>query len=311
MPTYINLPAPSDHFKGKWYRQLIEDLQLAGKARRTVYGYVRAVRKLADFCQQSPHMIDESDLRGFLLHQIVERQVAAGTQSVLLSGIKFFFRSTCPRDWDVLENTKLNYIKSLPEVITQPQVFQIIDACRTRRMKTFIWTTYTLGLRIGEAVHLQVGDLDSQRMMVHKYLAPYVYRIAITNHRIVSVTDDEVVYKVKPSGKRCYHRRKLSGERFVRALAQHILPPGFQKVRYYGFMSPNNKLQLEDVRWLIWRWLGWTYWLGSGRFQPPPPQPKPPKCDHCGGELELIGMTHPDHRLVWSKSLTQRGPPCD
>ncbi len=146
---------------------------------------------------------------------------------------------------------------------------------------------------------------------VLKYLAPYVYRIAITNHRIVSVTDDEVVYKVKPSGKRCYHRRKLSGERFVRAFAQHILPPGFQKVRYYGFMSPNNKLQLEDVRWLIWRWLGWTYWLGSGRFQPPPPQPKPPKCDHCGGELELIGMTHPDHRLVWSKSLTQRGPPCD
>ncbi len=29
-------------------------------------------------------------------------------------------------------------------------------------------------------------------------------------------------------------------------------------------MSPNNKLQLEDVRWLIWLWRGWTYWLGSG-----------------------------------------------
>jgi len=34
-------------------------------------------------------------------------------------------------------------------------------------LKTFIWTTYTLGLRIGEAVSLQVGDVDSQRMMVH------------------------------------------------------------------------------------------------------------------------------------------------
>ena len=56
---------------------------------------------------------------------------------------------------------------------------------------------------------------------VLKYLAPYVYRIAITNHRMsLPVTDDEVVYKVKPSGKRCYHRRKLSGERFVRAFAR-------------------------------------------------------------------------------------------
>ena len=167
MPTYNNLPAASQYFKGNWYRKLIEDLQLAGKAKRTVYGYVRAVRKLADFHQKSPHQIDSSELRAFLLHHIVEREVAAGTQSVLLSGIKFFFRTTCPREWEVLQQTKLNYVKTLPEVITQPQVFQIIDASRTRRMKTFVWTTYTLGLRIGEAVHLEVGDLDSQRMMVH------------------------------------------------------------------------------------------------------------------------------------------------
>ena len=44
MPTYNNLPAPSDHFKGKWYRQLIEDLQLAGKARRTIRTCTRGPR---------------------------------------------------------------------------------------------------------------------------------------------------------------------------------------------------------------------------------------------------------------------------
>ena len=32
----------------------------------------------------------------------------------------------------------------------------------------------------------------------------------------------------------------------------NILPSGFQKIRYYGFMSPNCKLQLEDARWLVW-----------------------------------------------------------
>ena len=167
MTTYNNLPLASEHFKGKWYRKLIEDLQLAGKAKRTVYGYVRAVRKLAEFAQQSPDQMAETDVRQFLLHQIVDKHVAAGTQSVLLSGIKFFYRTTCPRDWNVLDQTRLNYVKSLPEVITQPQVFQIIDACQSLRLKTFIWTTYTLGLRIGEAVNLQVGDLDSERMMVH------------------------------------------------------------------------------------------------------------------------------------------------
>lgn len=167
MPSYNNLPKTSKYFKGKWYHKLVEDLRLAGLAKRTVYGYVRAVRKLAEFHQKSPARISEKDVRAFLLHQIVDLEVASGTQSVILSGIKFFYRTTCPRKWKVLDQTKINYGSALPEVITQSQVFEMIDACRTFRMKCFIWITYTLGLRIGEAVNLQVGDIDSARMMVH------------------------------------------------------------------------------------------------------------------------------------------------
>jgi site-specific recombinase XerD len=167
MPTYDNLPKPSQFFKGKWYQKLVEDLRLAGLAKRTVYGYVRAVRKLSDFHQKSPDRISETEVRVYLLHVIVELEAASGTQSVILSGIKFFYRTTLPRRWKVLEQTKLNYASTLPEVITQRQVLEMIDAARTFRMKCFIWVTYTLGLRIGEAVNLQVGDIDSQRMMVH------------------------------------------------------------------------------------------------------------------------------------------------
>ena len=167
MPTYESLPAPSDYFKGRLYQKMVDDLRLAGKAKRTVYGYLRAVRKLADYHQKSPDKLTEQHVREYLLHLIVELEVASGTQSVVLSGIKFFYRTTFPRKWKVLDQTKINYGSALPEVITQPQVFQIIDACKTLRLKTLVWTTYTLGLRIGEAVHLQVGDLDGERMMVH------------------------------------------------------------------------------------------------------------------------------------------------
>jgi len=167
MPTYDNLPKPSQFFKGKWYQKLVDDLRLAGLAKRTVYGYVRAIRKLADFHQKSPDKVSETEVRVYLLHVIVDLEAASGTQSVILSGIKFFYRTTLPRRWKVLEQTKLNYASTLPEVITQRQVLEMIDAAKTFRMKCFIWVTYTLGLRIGEAVNLQVGDIDSQRMMVH------------------------------------------------------------------------------------------------------------------------------------------------
>ena len=167
MPTYNKLPSESKYFKGKLFAKFVEDLRLSGKAKRTVYGYARAIRKLAEHAQCAPDRISQEQVRKFLLNEIVNKQSAAGTQSVLLSGIKSFYRLTCPRDWQVLGQTKLQRVKTLPEVITQQQVFQIIDACKTLRMKTFIWTTYTLGLRIGEAVALQIGDLDSQRMMLH------------------------------------------------------------------------------------------------------------------------------------------------
>ena len=70
----IIYPLPAQFFNGTFYHKLIEDLQLTGKAKRTVYGYVRAVRKLAEFCEKPPQKVTEQDVRLFLLHQIVEKR---------------------------------------------------------------------------------------------------------------------------------------------------------------------------------------------------------------------------------------------
>ena len=130
------------------------------------------------------------------------------------------------------------------------------------------------------------------------------------DNRIVSVDDEGVTYLVKPSGKQVLQTRRLSGEAFVRAFAQHILPPRFQKVRYYGFMSANCKRQLGTARWLAWLWRGWTYFYLS-RLLPPPelPQPKQPRCERCGGELSLSLITGPSGELIWRRDLRSRGPP--
>lgn len=150
-----------------------------------------------------------------------------------------------------------------------------------------------------------VGDGQA----VLKYLAPYVYRVAICDNRIVSVDEQGVTYRVKPSGKHGWKTRQLDGESFVRAFAQHILPSGFRKIRYYGFMSPNCKRQLADVRWLVWLWRGWTFWLASAMAQPETIQRKRPKCPRCGGELELTGLTDGNGGWLWHPAPSTRGPP--
>ena len=132
-----------------------------------------------------------------------------------------------------------------------------------------------------------VGDGNSTL----KYLAPYVHRVAISDKRIVNVDSAGVTYTVRPSKSRSTKTKTLSGEAFVRSFAQHILPSGFQKIRHYGWMSPNSKIKLDEVRWLAWLHLGWTYWLGSGHApQKPLLRSQVLRCRECGAEMKVVAI---------------------
>lgn len=129
---------------------------------------------------------------------------------------------------------------------------------------------------------------------VLKYLAPYVYRVAISDNRIVRCNEQGVTFRHTPSGTKRSKRRTVSGEEFTRGFLQHVLPSGFQKVRHYGWKSQNSRTSVALVKWLVWLHLGWTYWLGSG-LAPQPPAPKPTiRCVECGGALRVIQHVHFD-----------------
>ena len=159
--------AESVFFTGALRQKMSEDLQLRSKAKRTHDGYLREIRKLAEHYRLSPDRISEQQLRTYFLYLRNERHFAAGSLTVTLSAFKFFYRVTCPREWVTLGQLRVKGPKTLPEVITIPQVHRIIDACTTERMAVFFWTVYSLGLRLDEALNLQVGDIDAARHLVH------------------------------------------------------------------------------------------------------------------------------------------------
>jgi hypothetical protein len=139
---------------------------------------------------------------------------------------------------------------------------------------------------------------------VLKYLAPYVFRVAISDNRILECTDESVTYKYTPSKSKKTITRTVPGVKFVRGFLQHALPKGFRKVRYYGWMASNSQTTRDRVKWLVWLFLGWTYWLASGVA----PQPdryvsKRPPCQHCGGMLHLIAITDGSGRVLVSRPL--------
>jgi hypothetical protein len=84
-----------------------------------------------------------------------------------------------------------------------------------------------------------------------KYLAQYIFRVAISNRRILSLEDDQVTfgYTDARSGQR--KTCTVGAEEFIRRFLQHVLPKGFRKVRYYGFYSPNQREALSKVQKLL------------------------------------------------------------
>jgi hypothetical protein len=139
---------------------------------------------------------------------------------------------------------------------------------------------------------------------VLKYLAPYVYRVAISNSRIVSMDEQSVTYKVTPSGTKRTVTRTVEGEQFIRGFLQHVLPSGFHKIRSYGWMSPNSRIDIEQVRWLACLYLGLTFILAMLQPKLERAATKPMRCLHCGGKMRLIGVRYEDSRALVEHSLS-------
>jgi len=112
-----------------------------------------------------------------------------------------------------------------------------------------------------------------------KYLAQYVFRIAIAPSRIIEVTNTHVTFKYQRSGEKKWRTCILEIFEFMRRYLQHVLPHGFTKVRHYGFMASNCRVPLQRIRELICI----LYEIIVDLLPGPKPRRKPWICKTCGG----------------------------
>lgn len=135
---------------------------------------------------------------------------------------------------------------------------------------------------------VDIEPVDDGRSVI-KYLAPYVHRVAISDHRIKAVDAQSVTYQYQPSKTKIIKTRTVSGRQFAAGFAQHILPTQFRKVRHHGWMSNNTRTSIEEVRMLVWFALGWVYRLACG-IAPREPERKVPalRCGDCGEKMRVV-----------------------
>jgi DNA-directed RNA polymerase subunit RPC12/RpoP len=84
-----------------------------------------------------------------------------------------------------------------------------------------------------------------------KYLAPYIFRVALSNRRILKVAHGHVTFRYRESDTGRWRTCTLTAEEFLRRFMQHVLPKGFVKVRYYGLFSHSLRHQLPLIRYAL------------------------------------------------------------
>ncbi|MFN0313516.1 MAG: site-specific integrase [Burkholderiales bacterium] len=150
-----------------WYQKSVNALTLAGKGERTVQAYTRALRMLVEFHGKEPSEISEAELEIYFLHRRNGDRWSPNTMRICYCGIRFFFVSVLGRDWRLFQYLRARSESRLPAVLSREEVRSILACVRTSHNHAFLSTVYACGLRLQEALHLEVCDIDAQRMMIH------------------------------------------------------------------------------------------------------------------------------------------------
>jgi Putative transposase/Transposase zinc-binding domain len=141
------------------------------------------------------------------------------------------------------------------------------------------WVVHCQGVGTGEAAC--------------KYLAPYIFRVAISNRRILKLEDGQVTFSYKDSATEQIKFSTISAEEFIRRFLQHVLPDHFVKVRYYGLLSPSNRHLLDQARQLL---TTLTQSDSSNTDRQPKVTIDAPRCPRCGSILRLLERLKPKSR---------------
>ena len=120
-----------------------------------------------------------------------------------------------------------------------------------------------------------------------KYLAPYVFRVALSDRRIVSCDDGRVTFSYRKSGSNRWRKMTVDAPEFIRRFLQHVLPARLQKVRHYGFLSQNSRISIDLVRWLIALCYRLDFVLRGDVLKEVEAQPGP-RCPVCGGSMSVL-----------------------
>ena len=147
--------------------RMIEDMQIRNLAPHTQRAYVQQISQFARHFRKSPELLGPADIRAYQIHLTQDRQLSASSILVAVAAIRFLYKITLKRDWNIEEVVPTcRKPQRLPVVLSRDEVSRFLDAVAIPKHRVILTVCYAAGLRVSEAVRLTPAAIDSQRMVI-------------------------------------------------------------------------------------------------------------------------------------------------
>jgi integrase len=151
----------------KWYQDFSRHVELRDIAPSTRRCYLSWVRRLHEACPGRPTpRLRESQVLDFLIALRHERGLKDSTVNQAVCALRSFFRDHLGHDWKGWNSIKIRREEPLPNVLSPGEVGRFLAATRQGRFRAVFTVMYHCGLRLGEAIHLKPGHIDSSRRVL-------------------------------------------------------------------------------------------------------------------------------------------------
>lgn len=147
------------------YQTHLKHLKLKGLQPKTIEAYARAIRRVGEYFDEQIEGLSEAQLTDYFTDLLASHSWSS--VKLDLYGLKFYYTHVLRKPWMAPHLIKPPKVQRLPDIVTVEEARQLFLATHTLSYRVFFFTLYSLGLRLGEGLRLQVADIDAERQRVH------------------------------------------------------------------------------------------------------------------------------------------------
>ena len=151
---------------GQLRDQMVMEMQLRNYSKKTIEDYTRHIVWYTKYFGRSPAELGEAEIKQYLHHLLVDREVSWSYVNVAYSALQFLYEKTLKRCWNVEKIPRPKTGFKLPEILSEQELLRLFDATDNFKHRMILMVTYAAGLRVSETAKLKLSHIDSDRLQI-------------------------------------------------------------------------------------------------------------------------------------------------